>query len=140
MAACSQGAAEAGGHVVGVTVAIFDSRGEGNPWIRERHHTGTLFERLERLVERADGFVAVAGGVGTLNEVFLVWTLLSLGARRPAPLILMGAHWREWLDAHRPPGLLASHLFELVEVVDTPSEAAARVLAGVAVHAARAPS
>src|SRR5258708_591601 len=46
MEACSQGAHEAGGHVVGVTVELFERRGAVNRWVRERVHTDRLTERL----------------------------------------------------------------------------------------------
>lgn len=129
MAAVSKGAHEAGGHVVGVTVEMFEARGPVNPWVRERVHTPDLFQRLRFLVERADGFVAVTGSVGTLTEVFLAWTLLGVEARPAAPLILLGAHWQAWLELHRAPGFLPPHLFRWIEVVDTPELAAERVLA-----------
>ena len=46
MAACSRGASLAGGHVVGVTVELFERRGPANRWVAERVHTRDLFERL----------------------------------------------------------------------------------------------
>ena len=131
MAACSKGAHEAGAHVVGVTVELFEARGPANRWVKERVHTPDLFARLRKIVERADGFVALPGSIGTLTEVFLVWTLLAVGARPPGPLVLLGSHWREWLDAHRRPELVLPHLFEHVEVFEVPAEAARRVVAGV---------
>lgn len=135
MAACSQGAHEADGHVVGVTVELFEGRGPVNRWVRERVHTQTLFERLEYLVERADGFVAVAGSVGTLTEVFLVWSLLGVDARRPAPLVLMGAHWHAWLELHRGEGFVPERLFAYIQIADTPQAAAEAVMAQLATAA-----
>jgi uncharacterized protein (TIGR00730 family) len=131
MAACSRGAHEAGAHVVGVTVEMFERRGPVNRWVRERVHTPDLYERLRHIVQRADGFVAVPGSIGTLTEVFLTWTLLSVGGRPRAPLVLLGGHWRDWLDAHRRPELVLPHLFEHVEVLEEPAEAARRVMAGL---------
>ena len=132
MAACSRGASEAGAHVVGVTVELFDGRGPANRWVHERVHTGDLFERLRHIVGRADGFVAVPGSIGTLTEVFLTWTLLAVGGRPPGPLVLLGVPWREWLGAQRRPALVPDHLFGHVEVVESPAEAAQRVLAVIA--------
>ena len=131
MAAASRGASEAGAHVVGVTVELFERRGPVNRWVKERVHTPDLFERLRSILGRADGFVALPGSIGTLTEVFLTWTLLSVGARRSAPLVLLGGHWREWLEAHRKPVLVLPHLFDHVAAVDTPAEAARLVLAGL---------
>lgn len=127
MAAASHGASEAGGHVIGVTVEMFEKRSPVNAWVRERVHTPTLHERLDYLVRRADAFVAVTGSIGTLTELFLAWTLLSVDARPAAPLVLMGPHWHDWLAAHRAPGLVPERLFRYVEVADTPGDTARRV-------------
>jgi uncharacterized protein (TIGR00730 family) len=131
MAACSKGAREAGGHVVGVTVELFEKRGPANRWVVERIHTPDLFERLRVIVDRADGFIAAPGSIGTLTELFLTWTLLSVDARPVVPLVLLGSHWREYLDAHRRPELVPSRLFAHVQVASTPVEAARLALAGI---------
>ncbi|TMQ69020.1 MAG: LOG family protein [Candidatus Eisenbacteria bacterium] len=131
MEACSRGAHEAGGHVVGVTVELFEARGPVNRWVKERIHTPDLHERLRVIVDRADGFIAAPGSIGTLTELFLTWTLLSVKGRPSAPLVLMGDHWRDYLDAHRHPDLVVPHLFEFVQVASGPAEAARLALAGV---------
>lgn len=128
MEAASRGAREAGGHVIGVTVEMFEARGPVNPWVSERVHTPDLFARLKHLVHEADAFVAVTGSIGTLTELFLSWTMLSVNARPRAPLVLMGGHWREWLEAHRSPGFVPGHLFGYVEVADTPQATARAVV------------
>lgn len=92
MAAVSEGAHEAGGHVIGVTMAGWAARRGPNPWVAEERPAERLTERIELLVA-ADAWVAVAGGVGTLSEVSVAWnTLQAVGARR-RPLVLMGERW-----------------------------------------------
>jgi hypothetical protein len=137
MEACSRGAAEAGAHVVGVTVELFEKRGPANRWVKERVHTPDLYERLRHIVDRADGFVTVPGSIGTLTELFLTWTLLSVSGRPPAPLVVLGDPWPRVLEAHRHPDLVPQHLFQFVQVAHTPDEAAQLVLAGA--NATRAP-
>lgn len=132
MEACSRGCHEAGGHVVGVTVELFEPRGSANRWVRERVHTPDLYERLRHIVERADGFIAVPGSVGTLTEVFLTWTLLSVSGRRAAPLVLCGAHWEDYLEQHRRPDRVRSDLFAFVRTASEPEAAARLVLEGIA--------
>src|SRR5207247_9970285 len=127
---CSGGAAEAGGHVVGVTVELFEKRGPVNRWVRERVHTPDLFERLRHIVQRADGFIAVPGSIGTLTEIFLTWTLLSVDGRPRAPLVLLGDHWGGFLQALHHPDMVLPRLFEYVEVATEPPDAARRALAG----------
>ena len=129
MEACSQGAHEAGGSVIGVTVDLFERRGPVNRFVTERVHTPDLFERLRYLVNHADGFITVPGSIGTLTELFLTWTLLSVQGRPAAPLVLLGDHWGDWLEAHRHPSLVPDRLFEHVRVATTPAEAARLALA-----------
>lgn len=133
MEACSRGCLDAGGHVVGVTVELFEPRGPANAWVRERVHTPDLYERLRHIVERADGFVAVPGSIGTLTEVFLTWTLLSVQGRRPASLVLLGEHWDDYLKAHQHPDIVRPGLFSFVRTARIPAEAARLALEGVAV-------
>jgi hypothetical protein len=129
MEACSRGAAEAGARVVGVTVELFEKRGPVNRWVTERVHTPDLYERLRHIVGRADGFITVPGSIGTLSELFLVWTLLSVGGRSRVPLVVLGEPWPHYLEAHRHPDLVPHHLFEFVQVAPSPVAAAALVLA-----------
>jgi len=130
MEACSRGAAEAGAHVVGVTVELFEKRGPVNRWVKERVHTPDIYERLRHIVQRADGFITVPGSIGTLTELFLTWTLLSVNGRPRAPLVVLGDPWPSVLDAHRHPDLVPQHLFEFVRVARTPAEAAQLALSG----------
>ena len=129
MEACSQGAHEAGGHVVGVTTELFEPRGPVNRFVRERVHTAHLYARLEHLVQRATGFVVLPGSIGTLNELFLTWTLVSVSGRPAAPIVLLGEHWGRFLEALRDPDLVRPGLFEFVEHTADPADAARRALA-----------
>ncbi len=129
MEACSQGAHEAGGHVVGVTVELFEHRSPVNRWVHERVHTDQLYQRLEYLVEKATGFIVLPGSIGTLNELFLTWTLVSVSGRPPAPIVLLGAHWERFLESLHDPDLVRPELFRFVQYAATPAEAARLVLA-----------
>ena len=130
MAACSRGAHEAGAHVVGVTVELFESRAPVNRWVKERVHTSNLFERLRYIIGRADAFIAVSGSVGTLAEILLTWNLLMAKGHPPAPLVLLGTPWKDWLEAHREPGLVLPELFTYVQLADTPEQAVRLALDG----------
>ena len=72
-----------------------------NPWLTEEIKAPTLLARLAIMMERADGFVAVRGGIGTLSEVTLAWSLLQTRTLDGKPLVLMGADWPPILDALR---------------------------------------
>jgi hypothetical protein len=121
MEAVSRGARAAGGHVIGVTVAVFDKR-TPNRFLSERRHAETLIDRL-RILLSADGFVALEGSVGTLAELFLVWNHVMIGSE-PRPLVCLGAGWQEKLDALREKRFLTDpELFRLVSVAEDPADA-----------------
>ena len=99
MEAASRGAKEAGGHVIGVTTALFDgTRLHPNPYLDEEIKFPTLFERLHHLVTMADAWVALPGGIGTLSEVSLTWSLLQVGEVNRQPFVLVGELWRKTIS------------------------------------------
>lgn len=96
MEAVSRGAAEAGGHVIGVTCAEIERR-RGiavNSWVSEEWKKETLIERLQTLIETCDVALALPGGPGTLTEISLTWNLMLVGSVGRKPLILIGDAWR----------------------------------------------
>jgi len=100
MEAASRGAAEAGGHVVGVTCEQIERWRAiaPNPWVQEERRKATLFERLQGLIEGCDAAIALPGGPGTLTEIALTWNLTVIGALDPKPLVLVGGGWQSVID------------------------------------------
>lgn len=96
MEAVSRGAAEAGGHVVGVTCEEIERwRTNGaNRCVKEEIKKKTLIERLQVLIEECDAAIALPGGPGTLTEIALTWNLMIVESRRRSPLILVGDGWQ----------------------------------------------
>jgi uncharacterized protein (TIGR00730 family) len=100
MSAAARGAREAGGRVVGVTCSVF-ARPTPNEFVSETIETADLFQRLARLIQGADAFVALPGGTGTLTELFLTWELMAKGLVEARPLCLLGEAWDPWWRAFR---------------------------------------
>jgi len=99
MEAVSHGAKQAGAHVIGVTTSRFDDRGlTPNQWVDEEIKFPNLFQRLHYLVTCSDALVALRGGVGTLSEVALTWSLLQVGEMPRKPFVLVGPHWRHIME------------------------------------------
>mgnify|MGYP006305258909 CR=1 FL=1 len=98
MLASAKGAAEAGGHVIGVTCTAF-KRSSANAYVSEEIVTDSLEARLARLIELGEGFVVLPGGTGTLLEVADVWEHKNKGFRNAdKPIILVGAFWQPLLS------------------------------------------
>jgi uncharacterized protein (TIGR00730 family) len=96
MEAASRGAKEAGGYVIGVTTSLFDGvRLHANAYLDEEIKLPTLFQRLHHLVTMADAWVALPGGIGTLSEVALTWSLMQVGEMQRRPFVLVGEQWRK---------------------------------------------
>lgn len=102
MAAVSQGASEAGGQVIGVTSAHMEKwrPTPPNEWVAEEVRLSSQRERLLHLVMNNDGMIALPGGIGTLSEVGLAWSLMQTGEMAARPLVLLGPLWRETIRVY----------------------------------------
>jgi uncharacterized protein (TIGR00730 family) len=69
----------AGGTVVGVITEALMQREVGHRGLTELHVVRTMHERKQLMAERADVFIALPGGIGTMEELFEVWTWRQLG-------------------------------------------------------------
>jgi len=98
MEAVSRGASEAGGGATGITVKTFDPL-PANQWVQEEMKASDLFQRLQELILPAQGYIVLKGGLGTLTELMLTWTLLQVRTVWNRPLILVGGHWEPLLEA-----------------------------------------
>jgi len=70
---------ESGGKVIGVTVKALRDQEIFHPGLTELHVVSTMHERKALMHQLSDGFVALPGGIGTLEEFFEVYTLAQLG-------------------------------------------------------------
>jgi uncharacterized protein (TIGR00725 family) len=93
MEAASRGAREKGGRVLGIVMNQFKS--EPNRFLTDKVATNHFYERLQNLISRSIGFVALRGGIGTVAEVALVWNKLQTRVIENRPLILLGECWKE---------------------------------------------
>ncbi len=91
MEAASRGAHERGGRVLGIVMNQF--KAEPNRYLTDKVATPHFYERLQRLITRSVGFVAVRGGMGTVTELSLVWNKIQTRVIDPRPLVLLGSCW-----------------------------------------------
>jgi uncharacterized protein (TIGR00730 family) len=93
MEAASRGAREAGGRVFGIVMNQFKS--EPNRYLTDKVATNHFYERLQNLITRSVGFVALRGGMGTVTEISLVWNKLQTRVLDRRPIVLVGDCWRD---------------------------------------------
>lgn len=92
MEAASRGAREKGGRVFGIVMNQFKS--EPNRYLTDKVATNHFYERLQNLIQRSVGFVALRGGIGTVAEISLVWNKLQTRVIDRRPLVLVGDCWK----------------------------------------------
>ncbi|HEY4373169.1 MAG TPA: TIGR00730 family Rossman fold protein [Burkholderiales bacterium] len=87
MGIAARAAHAAGGEVIGFMVEALSVREQANANIGTLHHVPTLDDRKRAFAECADAFVALPGGIGTLDEITEMLTLDDIGAQAK-PMVL----------------------------------------------------
>jgi len=91
MGAASEGAAAAGGRVLGITTEIFAQR-EPNRWVEELFVEPDYVARMSALLRAGNAFVALGGALGTASEWLTAWCLASIG-QLGGPLFVFEDPW-----------------------------------------------
>ena len=126
MGALADAALAAGGDVTGIIPRRLVDRELAHPGLTELVVVETLHERKAEMAARSDGFIALPGGLGTLEELAEVasWAQLGLHAK-PIGLLGDGDYWASllaWLDRAVAEGFLRDdHAAFLTEDPDLPS-------------------
>jgi uncharacterized protein (TIGR00730 family) len=95
MGAVARSTMAAGGTVLGIIPQRLLDLEVGKRDITELRVTRNMFDRKERLIDESDAFVALPGGLGTLDEVLDALTLRQLGYHgKPILLVDVDGFWR----------------------------------------------
>ncbi len=125
MEAASRGAHERGGHVLGIVMNQF--KGEPNRFLTDKVATPHFYDRLQHLITRSLGFIAIRGGMGTVTELSLVWNKLQTRVIEPRPLVLLGDCWPPIIEAWRTHLVVSGADVALLDLAATP-EAAVQII------------
>ena len=87
MGCVARGAKEAGGAITSIIPSFFSSRGVDDPHADTRINVETMGTRKDKMIEMSDLFIALPGGIGTLDEIGDILTTVSL-RRKEAKLVL----------------------------------------------------
>jgi len=121
MEAASRGAREKGGRVLGIVMNQF--KAEPNRFLTDKVATPHFYERLQRLITRSVGFVALRGGMGTVTEVSLVWNKIQTRVIEPRPLVLLGDCWPPLVEAWCKHLAVSEQDVSYLDFAETPEQA-----------------
>jgi len=91
---------EGGGEAIGVIPAALEDREVAHEGLTDLQVVGSMHERKQRMVDLADGFVALPGGLGTLEELLEVLTWAQLGIHEKPCGVLNVAGFYDGLVDH----------------------------------------
>jgi uncharacterized protein (TIGR00730 family) len=94
MRVVADAALERGGRVTGVIPEALVRKEIAHRGLTELRVTGSMHERKTVMAELSDAFVALPGGIGTLEEIFEAWTWAQLGLHaKPCGLLNVAGYW-----------------------------------------------
>ena len=118
---------ELGGEVYGVIPQALVDIEVAHPSVTELHIVETMHERKAKMTELADAFLALPGGVGTLDEFFEAWSWNALGYhKKPFCLLNVKGYWDgliEFIDHATESGFMSAARRKQLLVADTPEHA-----------------
>ncbi|MFQ3589698.1 MAG: TIGR00730 family Rossman fold protein [Chloracidobacterium sp.] len=130
----------AGGRILGVIPERLMAREVAYVGVTDMYVTRTMHERKARMMELSDAFVALPGGIGTLDELFEIWTWRQLGYHtKPVGLLNVGGYYDgllAFLDRAVREGFLTPDCRALLMVEGDVVPLLARLAAAVSAEAA----
>jgi len=99
MAAFSEGIHAGGGHIRGITLERFPTPPQNT--LSEEIRARDFFDRMRNMIEEADAWLVLPGGLGTLAELAMTWDLLAIRVLEPRPLVIYGKMWEPIIDTLR---------------------------------------
>jgi uncharacterized protein (TIGR00730 family) len=117
----------AGGRVYGVIPHALVNLEVAHTGLTELHHVETMHERKAKMTDLADAFLALPGGIGTLDELFEAWSWNALGYhKKPLCLLNVDGFWDgmiEFIDHATRNGFLSDKRRSQLLVAETPERA-----------------
>lgn len=88
-----------GGKVIGIIPEHISRREVAHDHLTELHVVDSMHTRKQMMVNRADAFVVLAGGIGTLDELCEVMTWKQLGIHdKPIVIVNIDGYWTPFID------------------------------------------
>jgi len=127
MGMIADGVLELGGHVFGVIPEALVNLEVAHTGVTELYTVADMHERKAKMTDLADAFLALPGGIGTLDELFEAWSWNALGYHaKPFCLLNVEGFWDgmiEFIDHATESGFLSRQRRNQLLVASTPDEA-----------------
>ena len=118
---------DSGGEAYGVIPQALIDLEVAHTGLTELHVVTTMHERKAKMTELADAFLALPGGIGTLDELFEAWSWNALGYHaKPFCLLNVEGFWNgliEFIDHATVSGFLSTQRRSQLLVAETPEQA-----------------
>lgn len=125
MGAVANAVLAAGGQVTGVIPQALVAREVAHNGLEDLRIVGSMHERKALMADLSDAFVALPGGIGTLEELFEVWTWTQLGNHtKPCGVLNVNGFYSTlglFLDHVVEEGFLKSVHRDMLQVASTPA-------------------
>ena len=127
MGIIADGVLDLGGHVFGVIPEALVNLEVAHTGVTELYTVANMHERKAKMTDLADAFLALPGGIGTLDELFEAWSWNALGYHaKPFCLLNVEGFWDgmiEFIDHATDSGFLSRQRRNQLLVASTPDEA-----------------
>ena len=127
MGIVADGVLDLGGRVYGAIPAALVDLEVAHEGLTELHRVDTMHERKAKMTDLADAFLALPGGIGTLDELFEAWSWNALGYHaKPFCLLNVEGFWDgliDFIDHATKSGFLSQQRRSQLLVAQTPAEA-----------------
>jgi uncharacterized protein (TIGR00730 family) len=118
---------ELGGRVYGVIPQALVDIEVAHPGLTELHTVSNMHERKAKMTDLADAFLALPGGIGTLDELFEAWSWNALGYhKKPFCLLNVEGYWDgliEFIDHATTSGFMSQRRRKQLLVAQSPEQA-----------------
>ena len=114
---------EAGGRTIGVVPMIVEKSGRISDFVDVEIPCDNLSDRKQLMMDQSDVFIALPGGIGTLDEVFTVAASATIGYhQKPVILYNMKGFWDSLialLDDLQAKGMIRGNWREYIKTADS---------------------
>lgn len=133
MGAVANGALAEGGQVLGVIPEDLFKREDLHAGLTRLEVVASMHERKARMAATSDGFLALPGGIGTLEELFEIWTWTQIGIHaKPCGILNVAGYYDPlltFLESMVTRGFVRAEHRDVVLVDDDVERLVARVIA-----------